>query len=473
MPSQPGSSFDAIVVGGGSAGFAAARVAAHTGLAVAVVEDAGELGGLCILRGCMPTKALLQAAEIRHLARRASTWGLRVPRVDVDWPAILRRKDALVRDWSGYRAEQLTQGPFSLIRARARFLDPHHLALDDGRVLRAEHFVLATGSVVSPPPLPGLEATGYLTSDEALQLERLPRSLAVLGGGPVALELAQFFARLDVAVTVVQRSDHVLRGFDPDAASVLEEGFRREGLRVFTGTRLLEASLQPDGKSVRFEHAGRVETVLADEILLALGRSPNTGGLDLAKAGVKTENGRILANAEQRTSAPHIFAAGDCCGPHDLVHLAVQQGEVAGHNLAHPDRTRRMDYRLLVRVVFTEPQVAAVGLTEAEARAAGRECLTARYPFAEHGKSVILDATDGFVKLLADPRDGEILGGSVAGPLGGELIHEIVAAMHGRMTVAQLAALPHYHPTLAEIWTYPAEELAAKIHPETSPREPV
>ncbi|MBE7504468.1 MAG: NAD(P)/FAD-dependent oxidoreductase [Verrucomicrobiales bacterium] len=455
--------FEAVVLGGGSAGFAAARTAAAAGLQVAVVEGGPELGGLCILRGCMPTKTLLQAAEVRHLVQRAGTWGLHPLRADFDWPAIRQRKDDLVRGWADYRREQLSQGRFSLIRAHARFLDPHRVALSDGATLAARHFVIATGSVVSPPPLPDLHAVGYLTSDEVLTLDKLPRSLIVLGGGPVALELAQCLARLDVAVTVVQRSAHVLRGFDEDAAQVVEAALRRETLRVFTGTRLLGVTRDAGGKSARFEHAGRVETVTAEEILLALGRSPNTATLDLDQAGVRTDQGRILANAEQQTSAPHIFAAGDCCGPHDLVHLAVQQGEVAGHNLAHPHRRRHMDYRLLVRVVFTEPQVAAVGLTEKEARAAGREFLTASYSFADHGKALILAATEGFVKLLADTRTGEILGGSVVGPLGSELIHEIVVAMHGRMTVGQLASLPHYHPTLAEIWTYPAEQLASRI----------
>jgi pyruvate/2-oxoglutarate dehydrogenase complex dihydrolipoamide dehydrogenase (E3) component len=164
-----------------------------------------------------------------------------------------------------------------------------------------------------------------------------------------------------------------------------------------------------------------------------------------------------------RTSAPHIYAAGDCTGPHEIVHVAIQQGETAAHNIMKPKTLRRLDYRLLLAVVFTEPQVASVGLTERQAKADAKEYLAASYPFNDHGKSLIMEAKDGFVKLLADPRSGEILGGSCVGPVGGELIHEIVAAMAKRMTVAELAAVPHYHPTLAEIWTYPAEELAERI----------
>jgi pyruvate/2-oxoglutarate dehydrogenase complex dihydrolipoamide dehydrogenase (E3) component len=170
-----------------------------------------------------------------------------------------------------------------------------------------------------------------------------------------------------------------------------------------------------------------------------------------------------VADAHLRTSAAHIYAAGDCTGPYEVVHVAIQQGEIAAHNIAHPDKPRQIDYRLITSIVFTEPQVACVGLTEKEARERGIPYLAASYPFNDHGKSLIMEALDGFVKLLADPRTGEIIGGSCVGPMGGELIHEIIAAMAKRMTVHELAAMPHYHPTLAEIWTYPAEELAGRI----------
>ena len=204
-------------------------------------------------------------------------------------------------------------------------------------------------------------------------------------------------------------------------------------------------------------------SVAAEEILFALGRVANTAALNLKNAGVKTDNGRVITNARMQTSAPHIFAAGDCTGPHDIVHIAVTQGEIAAHNMIKPKKPRRLDYRLLLSVVFTDPQVASVGLTEKTAKVRGTKFLTASYPFNDHGKSLLMEAKDGFVKLLANPKTGEILGGACVGPDGGELIHEIVAAMAKRMTVHELAAMPHYHPTLAEIWTYPAEELAEKI----------
>jgi pyruvate/2-oxoglutarate dehydrogenase complex dihydrolipoamide dehydrogenase (E3) component len=290
--------------------------------------------------------------------------------------------------------------------------------------------------------------------------------LIVLGGGAVAVEFAQFFVRFDTEVTVVQRSEHILRDFDTDAATELEKVFRRDGMSVFTSTKLIDARREDDLKAVLFEHEGKTIRVAAEELLFALGRAPNTTGLHLEKAGVTTEGPRIVTNAQMQTSAPHIYAAGDCTGPHEIVHIAIQQGEIAAHNIARPAQMRRIDYRLLTHVVFTDPQIGAVGLTEKEAKARNIPCLAASHPFNDHGKSLIMDAKDGFVKLLADPKSSEILGGCCVGPMGGELIHEIIVAIAKRTTVHELAAMPHYHPTLAEIWTYPAEKLAGQIRVE-------
>jgi len=390
----------------------------------------------------------------------------------------MARKNILIKDFADYRRQQLAGGKFKFLRANARFLDPHTLELScrsrsvtephraTGSTLQplsAKYFIIATGSVVAPVPLPQLDETGFLTSDSALALKRLPQSLIILGGGAIACEFAQFFARFGVKVTLIQRSGHILKEFDTDAAVEIEKVFRREGIRVFTGTKLLDARRKGKTKIVSFEQDGKRISISAEEILFALGRVPNTSALELEKAGVKTENGRVVTNDKIQTTAPHIFAAGDCAGPHEIVHIAIQQGETAVHNLMEPGSPRRMDYRLLISVVFTEPQVAFVGLTEKAAAARGIKFLAASYPFNDHGKSLIMEAKDGFVKLLATPKTGEILGGACVGPAGGELIHEIAAAMAKHMTVHELAAMPHYHPTLAEIWTYPAEELAAQI----------
>ena len=455
--------FDVAVIGGGSGGYAAARTAAGAGLKTVVIEGGREVGGLCILRGCMPTKAMLYAAEVKHLAEHAATWGVRAGKVGFDFAKVMARKNLMIKDFADFRVQQLNAGKFKFVRSNANFLDAHTVELSNGKKLAAKHFVIATGSRVAPSPLPQLDELGFITSDEAVALKKLPKSLIILGGGAIACEFAQFFQRFCVKVTLIQRSEKLLKEFDADAGTEVEKVFRREGMQVFTGTKLVDMKRKGKLKMVSFEQNGKVISVAAEEILFALGRVPNTASLALETAGVKMENGRVIANDKMQTSAPHIFAAGDCTGPHEIVHIAIQQGETAVHNILKPKSPRKMNYRLLISVVFTEPQVAFVGLTEKAARENKIPFIAASYPFNDHGKSLIMEAKDGFVKLLANPKTGEILGGECVGPLGGELIHEIVTAMAKRMTVHELAATPHYHPTLAEIWTYPAEELAEKI----------
>jgi pyruvate/2-oxoglutarate dehydrogenase complex dihydrolipoamide dehydrogenase (E3) component len=476
--------YDVAILGGGSAGYAAARTAGQAGLRTAVIDGGEEVGGLCILRGCMPTKALLYAAEVMHLATHSQPWGIRTEEVSFNFTQVMARKDKLIKEFADYRRDQLKGGRFKFLRATARFRDALTLELSPpvrarhGREeiateaipsqITASHFIISTGSTLAPSPLRELNDVGVLTSDSALSLSRLPKTVIVLGGGAVAAEFAQFFVRFGVHVTMVQRSPNILHEFDPDAARVIETVFQREGIRLYTGTKLLDARKSGSQKEVGFEHGGTTVRVHAEEIFYGLGRIPQVSTLGLPAIGVELEYGRILTNTMMQTSVPHIYAAGDCTGLHEIVHIAVQQGEIAAQNIAHPERPKQMDYRLLTEVIFTEPQVAAVGLTEKKAHVRNIPYLVASYPFADHGKSMIMEAKDGFVKLLADPLTGEIIGGSCAGPSGGELIHEIIAAMHKRMTVQELAAMPHYHPTLAEIWTYPAEELAEKIRTSTS-----
>jgi len=456
--------YDLAVIGGGSGGYAAARTAVAEGLKTVVIEGGDEVGGLCILRGCMPTKALLYASEVAHLARQASTWGVEIPEVRIDLAKAMARKDEMIREFADYRREQLTDGRFQFIRDTASFEDAHTLRLAGGDRLTARHFIISTGSRISPSPIPDLDAVDCLTSDAALKLTQLPESIIVLGGGPIALEFAQFFARFGVKTTVIQRSPQLLKTFDADAAQALTEALEHEGIRVLAGTRLLSASRTNAGKTVRFAHEGREIEISAEEIFNGLGRSPNTGTLNLEGIGVELESsGHIKTSPEMRTTAPHIYAAGDCAGPHEVVHIAIQQGEIAAHNIARPDRPKTIDYRVISSIVFTDPQAAQVGLTEREATSRGIPFLADSYPFDDHGKSLIMEARHGFVKLIAHKETGEILGGACVGPMGGDLLHEIIVAMQARMTVRQLAETPHYHPTLAEIWTYPAEELADRI----------
>ena len=428
-----------------------------------VIEGGQEVGGLCILRGCMPTKALLYASDVLHLAQQGDTWGLKIPKVGFDLKKVIARKDLMIQDFASYRHEQLKSGKFKFIRAHAQFVDRHTLSLTNGETIKAKNFIISTGSTIAPSPLPQLKEIGCMTSDSALTLTKLPKSLIVLGGGPVAIEFAQFFARLGVKVTIIQRSEHLLRDFDVDASTEIEKVLRREKITIYSSTKLEAARKEGKLKSISFRQKDKLLKVKAEEIFFGLGRVPNTATLNLESAEVEADFGRIITNHEMQTTTSNIYAAGDCTGPYEIVHIAIQQGETAAQNIINPQKKRTIDYRLLTSVVFTDPQVATVGLTEKQAIAQSVPYLVASYPFADHGKSLIMEAKDGFVKLLANPETGEIIGGACVGPMGGELIHEIIACMHKRMTVHELAAMPHYHPTLAEIWTYPAEELADKI----------
>jgi pyruvate/2-oxoglutarate dehydrogenase complex dihydrolipoamide dehydrogenase (E3) component len=265
---------------------------------------------------------------------------------------------------------------------------------------------------------------------------------------------------------VVQRSSHILKSVDGDVAGALQSALRDDGIDVRTGTGLLQVERVGERTRVVFEENGRVETLVADRVLNALGRKPNLCGLEAL--GLKTIHGRIAVEDDQSTSVPNIFAAGDVCGGLEVVHVAIQQGEMAAANAAlflgrTTGAARRMDYRLKLFAVFTDPQLAVVGAGEAELDAAGVPFLTATYPFNDHGKSLVMGETAGFVKLTAARDTGEILGGAVVGPEASDLIHEIVVAMHYRSNVRDFAAIPHYHPTLSEIWTYPAEEIAGRL----------
>jgi pyruvate/2-oxoglutarate dehydrogenase complex dihydrolipoamide dehydrogenase (E3) component len=454
--------YDVIVVGGGSGGYSAADTAQSAGAKVAIV-DPGPLGGLCILRGCMPTKTILRSSDITALMHRAGEFGLSASGIQANLAAIIERKNKLIGEFADYRIGQLKDPRFTLIEAKAVFVSPNEIEVG-GKRLSAKSFIIATGSVIAQLPVPGLKETGYLTSDDALKLKNQPESMIVLGAGPVAVELAQFYQRIGTQVTLIQRSPHILSSTDEDLARPVEARLREEGMILYTGTQLQQVSAEGNQKTVRFTHEGKEKSVSAACILDALGRRPNTEGLNLEAAGVELGKKGIGVDAAMRTSQPHIFAVGDVNGRHEVVHIAIQQGEIAGWNATHLDQVpKEVDERLTATVVFTDPPVASVGLTEKACAKQKIEFLAASYPFSDHGKSLCLGETHGHVKLLCDPNSGEILGGHVAGPEAGELIHHLIAVMYFRGTVQDMLTMPYYHPTLSEILTYPAEELAEKI----------
>lgn len=457
-------SYDFLAIGGGSAGFNAARVAASLGLKTAIVDGARELGGLCILRGCMPSKTLLYMAEVLHLAQKARTFGLRIPTARADMKAIHARKKKIIAEFAEYRVRALESGKFDLLRAHARFVNTDTLELSTGEQVRARHILIGTGSRVSVPPVPGLADTPFWTSDDVLDLDFVPPSVIVLGGGIVACELAQFLNRVGARVALVQRSANILRDHSPAASTVVQQAFVDEGIELFAGTQLQHISHSQRGVTVEFIHDGKRITRTAAHLFNALGREPNIAGLNLAAAGVETRpSGQIITNRWQQTSAPQIYAAGDCAGPAEIVHIAIQQGELAARHAAGVKNLKPVDYALLLNVVFTDPQLATIGLLENELAARDIPFLVASYPFNDHGKSILMDANYGYVKVIAEPVEGRILGAEIVGKDAGELIHAFSGPLAMKATVFDLLRAPWYHPTLAEIMTYPLEEIAEKI----------
>ena len=453
--------FDVVIIGGGSAGYSSASTAQSLGARVAII-DPGPLGGLCILKGCMPTKTILRSSDIMALMRRAKEFGIQPVDPHARLSDINDRKNKLIKEFADYRIEQLNDPRFTLIQEQAHFISPHEIRTGD-QTLKAKSFIIATGSVIADYPVPGLEETGFVTSDDVLTMREAPESIIVLGAGVVAVELAQFLLRIGVKVTLLQRSPHILSKGDEDLARPVETRFREEGMDLYTDTKILKAEKDGGNSVVYFQHEGKEKSVRAQLILQALGRRPNIDGLQLESASVDVQNGRISVDAKMKTNQPHIFAVGDVNGIHEVVHIAIQQGEVAGYNAAHPENEREVDDRLKASVVFTDPAVASVGLSEKECQAGKIAYLAASYSFDDHGKSMCLGETHGHVKLLCDPVSGEVLGGHIVGPEAGELIHEIITLMHFRGTVKDLSEIPHYHPTLAEILTYPAEELLEQL----------
>jgi pyruvate/2-oxoglutarate dehydrogenase complex dihydrolipoamide dehydrogenase (E3) component len=455
--------FEYIVIGGGSAGYNSAREALQYTDSVAVIDGANDLGGLCILKGCMPSKTLLYSADVLHHAKNGATFGLDIPSATANMRAIAERKKRIIGEFADFRLKQLKSGKFELIRSQARFVSPTEIELSDGSRLTASKFLIATGSKVSTPPIPGLAEAEPWTSDDVLDLDFIPENVIVLGGGIVAVELSQFLNRIGSKVTLIQRSSHILSQHSADAATVVEQALRDEGIQLYTDTKLKQVSFDGCEFSATFDHRGSELSLQALHLFNALGRSPNTSNLNLSIAGIEiNSNGQIQTDEYQQTTNSLVYAAGDCCGPHEIVHIAIQQGETAARHAFDQDTTP-VDDNLLLGVVFTDPQLATIGLTENDLQKSDIPYIAASYPFDDHGKSILMEAKYGHVKVLADPQYGRILGAEIVGKDAGELIHIFSVAMAMNANVADLLRAPWYHPTLAEIITYPLEEIADQI----------
>ena len=456
--------FDLIVLGGGSAGYAAARTAHEKNARVAVVDGAQDLGGLCILRGCMPSKTLIYSAEMLHAAGQGNVFGFDRASPKANLKLMQERKQKVIGEFANYRQEQLADGRFSLFRKQGILQGVNEVRLESGEILEGEKILMSTGSKVSVPPIPGLSTVGFKTSDDVLNLDYIPTECIVLGGGVVACELAQFLGRIGSRVTILQRSSRLLKELPPEASAALRAQLTEEGIEVLTEVNLQEfKSDKAGGIKVFFDHGGKVCKRDTTFLFLGLGRSPNVDENSLGDLGIQLKpSGHIQTNHFQQTSVPSIYAAGDCAGPHEIVHIAVKQGETAAlHALGFA--VPPVEYDNLLSVVFTDPRIAKVGLSTEELKNRDINFISASYPFDDHGKSILMEAKKGYVAVHAEKSSGIILGAECAGKDAGELIHSLSVAVSLQATVHQLLKVDWYHPTLSEIWTYPLEDIAEEI----------
>lgn len=386
-----------------------------------------------------------------RLMRRAGEFGLQAGPLGVDFPKIIARKDEIVRksvENDAFR-RMLKESGISLLEASATFLSPRELRVN-GDVVRADRFIIATGSVPAVPPIQGLKETGYITSDEALQLEALPKSIVIIGAGAVGLEFAEFFAPLGSRVTVLEMLPRALPQEDEEISEAIQAYMEQDGIEFYTNAKVVRVTRNGDLKVVTTETAEGTKTFAAEEILVATGRKPLTDGLGVQTAGVELDRGFVVKDSELRTSQEHILTAGDVAGGYLFTHKAVYEGEIATHN-ALSEVTLEADYMAVPRVTFTEPQVGSVGLTERQAREAGHEVPMAKVYLKDMGKGPAIGETKGFVKLVADDKTGRLLGWHVVSHLANEVIMEGVLAIRKGLTVMDIAGTIHPHPTISEM----------------------
>lgn len=438
--------FDVIVLGGGSAGFSAAGRAVEGGARTAIIEP-GALGGDCPNRACVPTKALLKSAEVLKVVQNAGRYGVSVGDVGIDFKAIVARKNRIVGRLTGDRLQQiLDRQGISLFRDRPIFLSDHEIRLE-GKTVSAAKFIIATGSEPQIPPIDGLWETGFITSNEAVNLAELPESMAIVGGGAVGLEFAQIFNRFGVKTTLIEMGPRLLAHDDVEITELVKIYAEEQGIDVILGARVKAVSLVKGQKILEIETAAGPLAVAAEELLIAAGRIPSVDGLALEAAGIMVGPKGILVDRHLQTSTPNIWAAGDVTGKLLYTHVATYQGDLSGYNATagHPDHA---DYNVVPHVTYCDPEVAGVGLTESAAVESLKDVRVGRMPYRYLGKSLIEGEERGLIKIITDGQ--KVIGGHIVGMNAGELIHEIAVAIVNSMDARSLAEVIHAYPTAAE-----------------------
>ena len=452
-----------VVLGGGPGGYAAAFLAADLGLEVTIVEADSRLGGTCLLRGCIPSKALLHVAKVISEAHEMAHWGVEYSKPQVSIDKMRARKEQVIDTLSGGLAQLAKRRNVRVVNARGIFVDSQTLQLEgrdrgssDSERLTFEHCILATGSVPAMPKMFKIGTPRVMDSTAALALDEVPKSLLVVGGGYIGLEMGTVYAELGSAVTVVELLDGLLPGADRDLVKPLEKRLRERFAGIHLSTKVVELQDAGEKVDVRVEGGEFNGTHSFDRVLVSIGRRPVTTGIGLENTQVKVnDRGFVVVNEQQRTADEHILAIGDVAGEPMLAHKASHEGKVAAEVIA--GRPAAFEPQAIPAVVFTDPEIAWAGLTAEEAQRTGRDVAVAQYPWQASGRAIAIGRTDGLTKWLIDPSTDRVLGCGIVGAGAGELISEAVVAIEMGCTARDVADSIHPHPTLSETLSFAAE----------------
>lgn len=442
--------FDVLVIGGGPGGYVAAIRAAQLGAKTALVEKA-ELGGTCLNRGCIPTKSLLAATEKVAGIKSASEFGITVEGLKVDFARMVERKNAVVARLCNGVKYLLQQNKVQVYQGEAGFKDANTVEVRQGdraKAVTAGKIIIATGSAPRKLDIPG-DADGVIYSDDILNLKEIPENLVIIGGGVIGVEFGSIFNNLGSKVTIVEIMDRILPQMDQELSSLLLRQLKKKKIKVLTSSKVEEIG-KADGRAVAVvsSGSGARQEIIADRVLVAPGRVPFTDGLNLEAAGVKYSLKGIEVSENLVTSVEHIYAIGDVAGGVQLAHLASAQGIFAAEQALGGESNVALKY--VPSCIYTEPEVASVGLTEEQLKQTGTEYKAARFFLRASGKALAMGSEDGLVKILYDPVYGEVLGVHILAPRATDIIAEAALAMRAELTVAEIATTVHAHPTLAE-----------------------
>lgn len=444
--------YEIAIIGAGTGGYVAAIKAAQLGKKVALVEKR-DLGGVCLNKGCIPTKTLIKSAEKWQEVTHSSDFGIFVSESVYDWEKIRGRKDDIIHQLRSGIEKLLQANKITVLNGEATLLDKNSIRVqpdnpDGVQTITAEKIILATGSSPAKPPIPGIKTLGVITSDELLQLDEVPSSLLIVGAGVIGLEFACIYASFGCQVTVVEMTPTILPPSDQDMQRRLGPILRKNFITVKTNAAVKEIKHGLDGLSVLVESRGQTETLEAEKVLIATGRVPNLDKVALDKLGVAYTRKGITVNAKMETSIPGIYAVGDVTGMSMLAHSAAAMGVTAAQNAC--GQTAAMDYQAIPSCIFTSPEIAEVGLTEQECKVQGLKVAISKFNFAGNGKAVTMGETDGLVKLIADAESHKILGCHIMGPHASDLIMEATLAVQLGLKAEDLTRTIHPHPTLSE-----------------------